>query len=64
MEPPYRDGKRGDGREKEPTGSQGDFPGTVSFCGKAKQRETSRCNTAAKLKWKAAALLSGAKQQP
>lgn len=35
-EPPYRDGKRGDGREKEPTGSLGDFPGTVSFYGKAK----------------------------
>lgn len=35
-EPPYRDGKRGDGREKEPTGSWGDFPGTVPFYGKAK----------------------------
>lgn len=33
---PYHDGKRGNGREKKPTGSRGDFPGTVSFYGKAK----------------------------
>lgn len=40
------------------------FPGTVSFCGKGKQKETSRCNAAAKPKWKPAALFSGAKQRP